>query len=92
MSEKFNPDQKVWHLGYNGPRQCILVTIIENKFNKEKDKAVILFHGSPEVVNEKDIFSSKRECYLFAAKVQQEKSAAHSRWAARYLEEAKKDD
>lgn len=67
-----NRGVEMWHLGYNGPRTVEYVesfpppngpmTIGENK-----NKTVVLFHGVPEVVDEKDLFDNAEDCYATAA-------------------------
>jgi hypothetical protein len=83
MSEKQN--KIVWHLGYHGPRSVELVMGISTK-------ALVLFHGSPELVDMKDLYESRQKCFQVAAAAENKEAAEHSRRAADYLEHASKVD
>jgi hypothetical protein len=56
--------QEVWHNGYNGPRKVVFV-------DKYDDKALVLFHDKPEVVDLKDMFALRSQCYRAAANAKQ---------------------
>jgi hypothetical protein len=56
-----NTKQEIWHVGYNGPRSVQFIELFPQP--NVKDRAVILFHGVPEVVDAADLHESRAACY-----------------------------
>jgi hypothetical protein len=56
-----NTKQEIWHVGYNGPKAVQFIELFPQP--NAKDKAVILFHGVPEVVDAADLYESRAACY-----------------------------
>lgn len=85
---------EVWHLGYNGPRTVEFVELFPYPHNYEptKDKAVVLFHGVPEVVDAKDLYDNRAACYRTAAVVAQQSASTFMAKASEYLTAADKSE
>jgi hypothetical protein len=54
-------NQEVWHTGYNCPRSVLFIELYPQSHGK--DKAVVTFHGVPEVVDAFDLHETRAACY-----------------------------
>jgi len=59
---EYEPGTDVWVDGFQGPRCAVF-----QRGWPDKNKVLVEFHGSPEIVSGDNVFADKSACYTFAA-------------------------